>query len=140
MVLGGLFLAAFLAATVLPFYSEVLFGALLLEGHDALALWVVATVGNTLGSVVNWGLARWLLRYEDRRWFPFTPGRLRRASSWFERWGKWSLLLAWAPAGGGALTFVAGLMRTKLGIFVLLVGIGKGARYAMIWLFMEGLV
>ena len=134
-----LFLASFLAATVVPFYSELLFGGLLLEGHDPLLLWVVATCGNTLGSVVNWGLARWLLRFQDRRWFPFTPERLGRAQGWFERYGKWSLLMAWAPAGGDALTFVAGLMRTRLSVFLLLVGAGKGARYAVVLLLIEGL-
>ena len=126
----SLFFVCFLAATVLPFYSELMFGYLLLNGHDPLTLWVVATSGNTLGSVVNWALARYLLRFQDRRWFPFTPERLVRSQRWFDRFGKWSLLMAWAPIGGDALTFVGGLMGTRLGTFVILVGIGKGARYA----------
>lgn len=134
-----LFFVSLLAATVLPFYSEVLFGGLVLQGHDPLALWAVATCGNTLGSVVNWALARYLLRFQDRRWFPFRPDRLGRAQRWFSRYGKWSLLLAWAPAGGDALTFVAGLLGTRLGIFVLLVGVGKGLRYAAVLALIEGL-
>ena len=133
----GLFVASFLAATLLPFYSEVVFAALLLEGHDALSLWIVASAGNTLGSVVNWALARYLLRYQDRRWFPFREDRLARAQEWFQRYGVWSLLLAWAPAGGDALTFVAGLMRIRLGVFLLLVGLGKAARYAVVLLLVE---
>jgi len=134
----GLFLTAFLAATVVPFYSEVVFAGLLLRGHDPLALWIAATAGNTLGSVVNWALAHYLLRFQDRRWFPISPAGLERAQRWFERYGKWSLLLAWAPAGGDALTFVAGLMRTRLSLFVLLVGAGKGARYAVLYALLEG--
>lgn len=135
--LVGLFLVSFLAATLVPFYSEVLLGGMLVAGHDPLPLWVVATCGNTLGSVVNWALARALLRYRDRRWFPFTAARLERAQAWFQRYGVWTLLLAWAPAGGDALTFVAGLMRVRLAPFVLLVGLGKGARYAVVLLLVE---
>ena len=127
-----LFLVSFLAATLLPFYSEILFGALLLEGYDPLALFLAATAGNTLGSVVNWALARYLLHYQDRRWFPFPAGTLEASQDWFQRYGKWSLLMAWAPIGGDALTFVAGLMRVRLSLFVLLVGTGKAARYALL--------
>lgn len=127
-----LFLVSFLAATLLPFYSEILFGALLLEGYDPLALFLAATAGNTLGSVVNWALARYLLHYQDRRWFPFSADKLEAAQSWFQRYGKWTLLLAWAPVGGDALTFVAGMMRVRLSLFVLLVGTGKAARYALL--------
>ena len=136
--LVGLFCTAFLAATIVPFSSEIVFGALLLSGHDPLALWVAATSGNTLGAVVNWTLARYLLRFQDRRWFPFSPGQTERAQSWFERFGQWSLLMAWTPIVGDALTFVAGLMRTRLVVFVLLVGAGKGARYAVLLALIDG--
>ena len=127
-----LFLTAFVAATLLPAYSEVVFAGLLLQGYDPLSLWIWASVGNTLGSVVNWGLAKYLLHFSDRRWFPFKPDTLGRAQRWFNRYGVWSLLLAWAPIGGDALTFVAGLMRVRFGVFLLLVGVGKAARYALI--------
>ena len=131
---GSLFLTAFLAATVLPFYSEVLFLALLAQGYDPGLLLSSATAGNTLGSVVNWVLGRYLVHFENRRWFPFKRERLHRAQAWFQRFGAWSLLLAWAPIGGDALTFIAGIMRVRLDLFVLLVGIGKGARYAFLLL------
>lgn len=135
---AGLFFTAFLAATLLPFYSEVLFAGLLVEGHDPLALWSWATAGNTLGSAVNWALARYFLHFEDRRWFPFREKNLGRAQAWFQRYGVWSLLMAWAPVGGDALTFVAGLMRVRFGLFLLLVGIGKGARYAVVLWMVQG--
>ncbi|MEQ8204879.1 MAG: YqaA family protein [Woeseia sp.] len=130
IVYGGLFLAAFLAATILPAYSEVLFAGLLLQGHDPVLLWLTASVGNTLGSAVNWALAVFLLRFREHRWFPFREERLGRAQRWFQRYGVWSLLLAWAPIGGDALTFVAGLMRVNFWVFLALVAIGKAARYA----------
>ena len=66
------------------------------------------------------------------RWFPLTLAQLERGRAWFNRYGYWSLLMAWLPVGGDALTFVGGMMRVRLWLFVLLVGIGKGARYAVI--------
>ena len=62
-----LFGSAFLAATVLPFYSEVVLFALLREGGDPVMLVLVATLGNTLGAVVNWLLGLYLLHFQDRR-------------------------------------------------------------------------
>jgi membrane protein YqaA with SNARE-associated domain len=128
----GLFAVAFLAATILPAYSEVMFAGLLAAGHDPLALWAWATTGNTLGAVVNWAVGRYLLHFQDRRWFPFRANNLHRAQLWFQRWGIWSLLFAWMPVFGDALTFIAGIMRVKFGIFVVLISIGKGARYAIL--------
>jgi len=131
----GLFFTSLLAATLLPAYSEILFGGLLVQGYDPLALWLWASAGNTLGSAVNWALARFFLRYKDRRWFPFRETGLARAQRWFQRYGVWSLLMAWAPIGGDALTFVAGLMRVRFWLFLVLVAIGKGTRYAVVlWL------
>lgn len=130
MVYASLFLTAFVAATLLPAYSEVLFAGLLLNGYDPLLLWLTASGGNTLGSAVNWALATFFLRFQDRRWFPFREQQLGSAQRWFQRYGVWSLLLAWVPIGGDALTFVAGLMRVNFWVFLLLVAIGKAARYA----------
>jgi membrane protein YqaA with SNARE-associated domain len=134
----SLFGVSFLAATILPAYSEVLFAGLLAAGHDPWALWAWATAGNTLGAAVNWGLARGLLRFQDRRWFPFKADGLERAQKWFQRYGVWSLLMAWAPVGGDALTFVAGMMRVRFDLFLLLTGIGKGTRYAILLVLVDG--
>ncbi len=128
----GLFLVAFLAATLLPAYSEVLFVGLLAAGYDPLALWAWATAGNTLGAAVNWLLGRYLLHYQDRSWFPFQPDTMGLAQGWFQRYGIWSLLLSWAPIVGDTLTFIAGLMGVRFTLFLLLTALGKGARYAII--------
>ncbi len=128
----GLFLTAFAAATLLPAYSEILFAGLLAAGHDAWLLWLVATAGNTLGAAVNWVLGRYLLHFADRPWFPFRQDNLGRAQRWFNRYGVWSLLMAWAPIGGDALTFIAGIMRVRFWLFFTLTGIGKGVRYALV--------
>ncbi len=124
-----LFSSAFLAATILPFYSEVVLFALLRDGGDPVILVAIATLGNTLGAVVNWWLGRFLLHFQDRRWFYFKPEQIERAQRWFQRYGFWSLLLAWAPVVGDALTLIAGIMKVRLWLFLLLVGIGKAVRY-----------
>ena len=128
----GLFLGAFLAATVVPAYSEVLFAGMLAAGYDPFALWAWASAGNTLGSAVNWALGRYLLRFQDRKWFPFREENLGMAQRWFQRFGVWSLLLAWMPIGGDALTFIAGIMRVRFSVFFILTGIGKATRYAIL--------
>ena len=135
MVTSTLFLfgSAFFAATILPFYSEVVLFALLRQGGDPVFLVAVATAGNTLGSVVNWWLGLSLLRFQNRRWFYFTPAQISRAQYWFQRYGYWTLLLAWLPIGGDPLTLVAGIMKVRLSVFLLLVAIGKGLRYVAVF-------
>lgn len=127
-----LFGSAFLAATILPFYSEVVLFALLIKGESAAVLVLIATLGNTLGAVVNWVLGRFLLRFKDRRWFYFKAEDLEKTQQWFQRYGAWSLLLAWLPIGGDALTLIAGIMRVNFPLFLVLVGIGKGLRYVAV--------
>lgn len=134
----GLFATAFLAATILPAYSEVVFAGMLAIGHDPLALWAWATAGNTLGAAINWMLGRYFLHFEDRRWFPFKKKNLHRVQDSFQRYGVWSLLFAWLPVGGDALTFIAGVMRVRFAIFFLLTGIGKGVRYAILLGMIQG--
>jgi membrane protein YqaA with SNARE-associated domain len=135
----GLFLSAFLAATILPFSSEaVLAGLYAFDRGNALALWLTASVGNTLGSLVNWLLGRFCLHWQDRRWFPIKPDRLERAHVWFSRYGVWSLLFAWLPVVGDPLTFAAGVLRVNAGLFLILVAAGKAARYGAVLLAAQG--
>jgi membrane protein YqaA with SNARE-associated domain len=133
-----LFLSAFGAATILPFYSEIAFIGMLEQGFAPFWVWLVATAGNSLGAVVNWILGRYLTHFEGRRWFPFKPESLHRSQAWFQKYGQWSLLFAWLPIGGDALTFIAGVMRVRFAIFLALTTIGKGARYAVLYLVYSG--
>ena len=129
----SLFLAAFLAATLLPGGSELLLVALLVQhGVDPWLLIAVATVGNTLGSVVNWACGRFLHEYRGARWFPVKPAPLARFSGLFRRYGIWCLLLAWAPVIGDVVTVLAGMARVPIGRFAILVGLGKLARYLVV--------
>ncbi len=127
-----LFISAFLAATILPFYSEVVLFAYLQQGINPYSLIAVAAVGNTLGGAVNWVLGVYIQRFKDRRWFYFSEKQIVRAQDWFQRYGTWTLLLAWLPIGGDALTLIAGIMRVRFGFFILLVGIGKTMRYIFV--------
>jgi len=133
-----LFLSAFGAATILPFYSEIAFIGMLEQGFAPFWVWLVATAGNSLGAAVNWVLGRYLTHFEGRRWFPFKAESLHRSQAWFQKYGVWSLLFAWLPIGGDALTFIAGVMRVRFGIFLALTTIGKGARYAVLYLVYSG--
>lgn len=126
------FLSAFLAATLVPAYSEILLAGMVAAGHDPFTLWIWASIGNTLGSAVNWVMGRYLLHFQDRRWFPFRADTLGRSQRWFQRYGVWSLLLAWMPVGGDALTFIAGMMRVRFDLFIALTAIGKAIRYAIL--------
>ncbi|HEV7253634.1 MAG TPA: YqaA family protein [Mesorhizobium sp.] len=129
----GLFWAAFLSATLLPGGSEFVFVALLVSDPAQLPLLLaVATVGNTLGSGVNWLCGRFLMRFSGRRWFPASQAQIARAETLFKRWGWPSVLFAWLPVVGDALTVIAGALRVSLPLFLLLVGLGKFLRYAFV--------
>jgi membrane protein YqaA with SNARE-associated domain len=129
---AALFAAALIAATILPMQSEAALAAMLLGGHAPLAVVTVASVGNILGSVINWGLGRGITRYRDRRWFPASPAALARAEGWYRRWGKWSLLLAWVPVVGDPLTVMAGVLREPFWVFLALVTVAKTGRYLVL--------
>lgn len=133
--LVGLFAAAFGAATLLPFQSEIVFVAMQVAGNVPVwLLIVVASIGNTAGSVVNYAMGLGVERFRGSRWFPVTQVQLDRAQHWYARWGVWTLLMSWAPFGDG-FTVVAGIMRTRFWLFLLLVALAKTGRYTVLaWL------
>jgi membrane protein YqaA with SNARE-associated domain len=129
----ALFFSAFISSTLIPASSEAVLGYLSATSGSSIGLLIaIATLGNTLGAVVNWLLGRYCLRWRDRKWFPVKPNSLKRATLWFQRYGAWSILLAWAPIIGDPLTFIAGALRMNFWLFVLLAGLGKAARYAVV--------
>ncbi|WP_108842579.1 YqaA family protein [Kushneria phyllosphaerae] len=127
--LTGLFISAFLSATLLPMGSEGVLASLLLAGGSPVTLVVMATIGNVLGSVVNYAMGYcanqgWLARQK--------PGIMARAEQRFRRYGRWSLLLAWVPIIGDPLTLIAGVLRVNLLWFLALVTVGKALRYIVL--------
>ncbi len=136
MDLTFLFASAFLAATIFPAQSE---GLLLVmqAGQVApdLVLLLVTSLGNTLGSCVNWVMGRYASGFRGRAWFPAKAAQLERAEVWYERYGVWTLLLSWVPFIGDPLTVIAGLLRTPFWVFLIVVALAKTGRYAaLLWL------
>ncbi|NQV46078.1 MAG: DedA family protein [Rhodospirillales bacterium] len=129
----GLFTTALLAATLLPMSSEAVIATMSVTGeYHTGTLLVVASGGNTLGSLINWLLGRYCLHWQDRKWFPISHDALGRAANWFNHYGLWSLLLAWVPLIGDPLTLLAGVLRVNIWIFLTLVAISKTMRYAVV--------
>nr|WP_299245623.1 YqaA family protein [uncultured Halomonas sp.] len=128
----SLFLVALASATLLPGGSEVWLARQWCIAEPPLLLWLVATAGNSLGSMVNVALGRYARRFQQRRWFPVSPRNLLRAEQWYRRFGEWSLLLSWAPVVGDALVVMAGVLRLAWWRATLLIVVAKGARYALL--------
>ncbi|MCP4723137.1 MAG: DedA family protein [Desulfobacteraceae bacterium] len=128
--LWGLFFASFLAATILPMSSEVVLGYLLVHNFNVQGVVGVATMGNVLGALVNYGLGRAGSRVLLEKIFRVSPADISKARRRFKTHGTISLLLAWVPVIGDPLTVVAGMLKINLWVFLALVSIGKFARYA----------
>ncbi|WP_404341561.1 YqaA family protein [Pseudoalteromonas mariniglutinosa] len=135
-----LLFSAFIAATLLPSSSELVLTAMVAKGEYSLfLLWLSATVGNVLGSCINYWLGIQLIRFRKRAWFPVSDKAIDKAEQRFKKYGVYSLLFAWLPVIGDPLTVVGGIFKVKFTTFLLLVSLGKGARYLMVLAFAIGL-
>ena len=128
----GLFVAAFLAATILPLSSEVVLSALLISGLSPIALVAIATTGNVLGSLTNYALGYWASLEVIKRWLKISEEEFVRAGQRFARYGLFSLCFAWVPIIGDPFTVIAGILRIRLLWFIVLVTAGKLMRYIVI--------
>ena len=134
----GLFLSAFLSATLLPGSSEVLLAGLLLAGtHSKLKLLFWATLGNVLGALLNMEFGSRIIRGRGAKWLGITQDRWTQAEGWFQKYGQWSLILAWLPIIGDPLTVVAGTLGISRTRFLILVTFGKAVRYWVLIYMME---
>ena len=133
LVYSSLFGIALVAATLIPLQSEAALIALLATGNYPPAFLILAaSAGNVAGSAINWALGRWLTRFSDRKWFPVSPETLEKASGWYKRYGRWSLLLSWAPIIGDPLTVAAGMLREPFASFLGIVSLAKTTRYCVL--------
>ena len=128
-----LFISAFAAATILPAQSEALlaYQVSLNPSHTA-RLITVATIGNVLGSIVNWWLGRLAKKFKDKSWFPVSEDKLLQGEQYYRKYGRFSLLLSWAPFIGDPITMVAEVIREPLWSFLALVSITKCSRYVSV--------
>lgn len=133
--LVGLFLAAFLAATILPFSSEAVLLAMAAAGGGLLPLFVAATAGNTLGGLVNYGIGRWIPEDRVVKWLRIDTGKAERWRTMVDRRGAWAALLCWLPVIGDPIALALGLFRAPFVPCAVLMLIGKAARYAvLLWI------
>ena len=128
----GLFISAFLAATILPLGSEVVLVGLLLNGFDPASVVSIATVGNVLGSLVNYAIGFFGSAFLINRVLKISDESFYKSKQRFEKWGTASLLLAWVPIIGDPLTVIAGVLRINIWLFLFLVTVGKLARYIVL--------
>ncbi len=135
MTLLLLFLSAFGAATLLPLQSEmVLLGVLASSSQAAWLLIAVASVGNILGSCVNWYLGLKIEQYKNKKWFPVSESKMQQAQEVYRKYGYWSLLLSWVPVIGDPITLIAGLLKENFIRFLVIVSLAKTGRYIFIYL------
>ena len=133
-----LFIISLLAATILPLSSEIVLTTMLLTNlFEKNILLVIASSGNILGSIFNWYLGKKIMIFQDRKWFPVSPEQLNKSQKYFQKYGLWSLLLAWVPVIGDPLTLLAGVLRVRFSIFFILVSISKISRYVFILYFVS---
>lgn len=137
--LWGLFLASFLAATVVPFSSEALLTFLIINGTDAYTAVLLATAGNFLGGMSSFAIGymgkwEWIEKYL----------RIKRESieKWHDRLyrrGAVFAFLSWLPAVGDIFAVGLGLLRANILITAVAMLAGKFLRY-VIWGWLTGLV
>lgn len=136
-----LFISAFLSATLLPLQSEAVLVTLLVQEKYWVSLLLFsASVGNILGSCVNWYLGIKIEQYKDRTWFPVSEKNMRKAEAIYQKYGYWSLLLSWVPIIGDPITLIAGLLKEHFARFLLMVSLAKIGRYLFVYWVLLGVV
>ena len=128
----GLFLVSFVSATLIPLASEGVLMAFLAIGYHPVNCILVATIGNTLGSYLNYaigwiGNTKWLVK------FGFSERHQQRFSIWIQAYGHWLGALSWVPFIGDPLTLALGFFKTRVIPTLTLILLSKGIRYIIIW-------
>lgn len=127
--LFGLFLGCMLSATVVPFASEALLAGALLMGYGKWVVTLVAALGNTTGGMISY-LMGWLCKWEWlEKYFRVKREKLERMRDRVAKYGAWAALLTWLPFVGDLIAIAMGLMRVNPWWTLLLMFIGKLARY-----------
>lgn len=131
----GLFIACFLAATVVPFSSEVVLIAMHQMGFNFWGILVVATLGNYSGLVSTYFVGRLGGNYLIERWIKPDPSKRARVEALYDRWGEPILFFSFLPIIGDLFAVVSGLLHGRLLPFTLWVLAGQFGRY---WLVLSG--
>jgi membrane protein YqaA with SNARE-associated domain len=131
MIYITLFFSSLISATLFPMGSEALLIYDILEGYNIYLLIFIATLGNSLGSCINYFFGLKGEEYLEQKKFISTKS-LDRAKRFFDKYGAWSLLLSWVPIIGDPITLIAGVLKYNFKYFLVLVTFAKFARYAVI--------
>ena len=131
----GLFLSAFISATIFPMASEAFFTTMLVRGYDVVWCIAIATIGNSLGSLTTYGLGRLGNLATIERWLRIKPEKALRYEHYAHRYGFWLGLLIWLPIVGDVLAVCMGLAKTSFFLSATMIFIGKFARYLIIAVF-----
>ncbi len=128
----GLFLASFLASTILPLGSEAFVVLLVSQGFDIPMVIIVASFGNYLGACTTYyiGMRGRIDIIENI--FSIPAEQLETTDKWFAKYGVFLLLLTWMPVIGDAITATGGLLKLDFKVFSFYVFIGKAARYTLL--------
>ena len=136
--LVGLFIGAFLAATILPFSSDALYVAVLAATGEPVACLVVGTAGNWLGSVFSYYIGR-IGKWEwIEKWFKVKPETLQKQKSYIDKYGVWLALVCWVPFIGDVIAIALGFYKTRPVWTIILLLAGKFARF-LAWNLIYGL-
>lgn len=128
----GLFIGSFLAATVVPFSSDVLVVGMLAMGGNATSIIIVATIGNWLGGLTSYWIG-WLGKTEWlERWFRVKRETIEKYKASVARWGSWLALLTWLPFVGDVFAIVLGFFKARFLPSALWMLVGKGGRF-VVW-------
>ena len=131
MVYLSLFVISLLSATLLPLGSEALLIYDITQNHNIALLWIVATTGNTIGSIINYTIGLKGKEYLEKK-NKLSPKQLDKYENFFQKYGGWTLLLSWTPIIGDPLTLIAGVLRYDIRWFIIIVAIAKGIRYGVL--------
>jgi len=133
--IGGLFISAFISATIAPGGSEAILAYMVAAGHYQIELLViVATIGNTLGAITTWGLG--VLAAKKFPAATLLSEKKQKALEVVRKKGLWTLFFTWLPVIGDALCFAGGWLKLPFLQACLIILLGKLGRYAVIaWMF-----
>ena len=141
IALLGLFLSAFLAATLIPAQSELGLGYLVINTNYSMVLLItIASLGNTAGATINWLLGRGIAGSVEHLEKIQASKRYVTLITWYSKYGRWTLLFSWAPFIGDPITVIAGMFKVPLKTFLLIVALAKTSRYVFIATFAEKFV
>lgn len=128
----GMLLAAFLAGSFFPFSSEAVMVGLMAAGLDPWMLMVYGTVGNVMGSVVNYCIGRMGKTEWFEKYLHVSPESMARAERFMKGRGAWMGFFAFVPLLGSAITILLGLMRANPVITFIAITLGKIFRYIIL--------